>query len=96
MRLAVRARNFELAPALRDRIETRVRLSIGSFVADVETLQLTLAEHPAERRGGYCEVTLRCLDGEQTRIEERAGDREDALEVALWRIGRWLRRRELR
>ena len=95
MRLGIRARNLEIPPGMRSRIEKRVRLSVGHAVADIEALQLTLngADDPA---AVTCQVALRCLNGDRAALEESAVDPSGAVDLALWRLEHWLRRRELR
>ncbi|MDJ0866725.1 MAG: hypothetical protein QNK03_11500 [Myxococcota bacterium] len=94
MRLAVRARHLELPAAQRVRIESRVRLSVGHQVAEVEAAQVLLEGPTSRRRGLRCQLALSCLGGERVSFDETGRDPDEALDLALWRLRGWLRRRE--
>jgi ribosome-associated translation inhibitor RaiA len=96
MKLGIRTRNLDIPARLRLQFEERVRLSIGHHVGGIETLRLTLSDLAAEAASGIrCQLVLRSVDGKRITLDETASDPASALDLALWRLGRSLRRREL-
>ncbi len=96
MKLAIDARDVELATADRAQLENRVRMSIGLRDREIEVVRVTLRA-PDPRRGGVrCRVALRCDDGDRVSLEEEAADTTGAIDLALWRLERQLRRLRLR
>lgn len=95
MQVRIHVRGLDVPPALRHRIERRLRLALGRHAADVVAVRVTLGARP-ELHGAAvksCRVRARLRDGTRLEVEDRAEDLRAAASQAFWRLAHRVARR---
>lgn len=97
MKLRVRgSEGLPLSAPTRSLLEQKIRLAIGIRANEIQSLRVDLHHHPGPPNRIQCCVSLKCVDGKRTRLEEDAENVEKAIEWAVWRVNHLLGRQALR
>jgi putative sigma-54 modulation protein len=93
MRITIRSKNFEVADHLREYVERKVT-RLERFLADIEDARVDLAVQNTKRaeHRQVAQITLRSGGGVTLRAEERSTDLRAAIDAALEKMSRQIKR----
>jgi ribosome-associated translation inhibitor RaiA len=87
MQLRIRTPNLEVPPPLRERLERRVRMSLGRHAGRIAVARVTLSPGTGAHAGSLrCRIHARLRDGPGVVVEVHGRDLAWIVSEAAWRL----------